>query len=223
MSIEEPENPELIDVLRVFTEGALDSVRTTLPGKITAYDSTRGRATILPLVQHAHVGEDGERVVKSLPEVHEVPIMFYGPARGRISVPVAVGDLCIMWCCSSSLDQLLQRGDVSKPVDPKDDRRHDLNDAIAMVGFSTSTDCPTDYVLIDGPNKLGGKLLTQKTLMADSFLTAMDTLIAAIASAIAGLPSGVGTAAAAAITTALTAFQLPVTRTAYKTDKTEVK
>lgn len=166
--IDEPETPGLDAVLRVAMQGALSGVRTTMPGRITAYDATKQMASVQPLIREAYVDERGAERYEDLPQIHSVPVMFVGPARARITWPVQVGDLCVIWFSSSSLDAWVLRG-TTQTVDPRDARRHDLNDAIAMVGLHSPgappTPAPTDAIVVhagDGVTiKLGGADATE--------------------------------------------------------------
>lgn len=216
--MDEPRDPGLATVLRVFGEALLEGVFVGLPGKITAYDPGTQKASVLPQVKHAHIDEFGKRIAKSLGEIHSVPVMFIGPARGRITTPVAIGDTAWIMFASSSIDRWVFRGEE---VDPEDDRHHDINDAIAIVGLHdfahVPTTAPTDAVVIHAGNgikvKIGGPTGTEPTFMANTFLDAFGDLIDAIATA-----TGTG---AGAVNTAKTAFDLRVAE--FTTAKTEVK
>jgi hypothetical protein len=59
---DEPRDTPLEHLLGVFGEGLLDGVRVSLPGRITAYDATTQKVSIKPLIKHAHLGENEERV-----------------------------------------------------------------------------------------------------------------------------------------------------------------
>lgn len=194
---DEPRDTPLEHLLSVFGEGLLDGVRVSLPGRITAYDAARQKVSIKPLIKHAHLGENEERVVQSLPEIHGAPVVFWGPARGRITWPVAVDDLCLVIFCSSSIARWLVSGGE---VDPGDDRRHDLNDAVALVGLhsyrSVPTTAPTDAIVFHAGAgvdvRVGSPLATQRMILGDAYRTAEDIMLTAQAAA--------WTAAAAAFT-----------------------
>ncbi len=225
MPADEPIDPSLESLMLAFCKLSLDGVRVMLPGVVTSYDPATQKASVQPQVMHARVDEDtGERRADPLPEVHDAPVMFLGPARGRITWPVAVGDKCAVFYASSSISRWVTTGRL---LDPGDDRHHDLSDAVVLVGLHdfahVPTDAPTDAVVLhagDGVTvKIGGSSGTEKTFKADTFLDALDTLVAAIASAVGSISGG--TAAGTAITTAKGVFDTAVA--AAKTDKTEVK
>lgn len=221
MSDDTPSSPELSTLLSVFGEALLDSLRVMLPGRITAYNPTTQMASVQPLIMHAHVDETERRVAKPLPEIHTVPVVFNGTSRGRITWPVAVGDTCEIRFSSSSIARWVLKG--GGPLDPGDDRRHDLNDAVCSVGLHDAahvpTTAPVDAIVLhtDGGTKalIGGPTGTQPTIMATTWQAAMDTFVASIVTALSGIIGGAGTPVA----TAWTNFKA----SGYKTTKTEVK
>ncbi len=233
---DEPRDPELENVLRMFGESILFGVRVSMPGRITAYDADLQKCSVKPLIKDARLDEKDERVAQSLPEVHGVPVIHFGPARGRITFPVAVGDLCLIMFCSSSIDRWLL---VGGEVDPGDDRRHDLNDAVALVGLhnfkSIPTEAPTDALVLHAGLgivvKIGGPTGTEPTIMGttyraaeDNYFTALEALLASIMASPAlatYFGSGAPATVAAAWATAITAFHTAAST--YLSSKAEVK
>lgn len=183
-----PRDPDLSNLLALFGEQLLDGVRVMLPGVITAYDSTSQRATVQPLIQDVRLGEQAKKETKTIPPIHDVPVMFLGPARGRITWPVAAGDTCALFFASSSISRWVAAGGVS-PLDPGDTRRHDLSDAVAVVGLHSPanppTDAPTDAVVVhsDGGIKLGSSGASQAVVVQ----SALDHLGSALVTAIAAM------------------------------------
>lgn len=218
---------KLATFVNAAMRGVLDGVFVALPGKVTAYDKTTQRADVQPLIQRGYRGEDQKRAVKRLPVASDVPVMFLGSAEGRITTPVKKGTRVLLVFSSSSIARWKS---IDDECDPGDDRRHALADAIAIVGLYAKppTSAPDDAIVLHAGNgikvKIGGDSGTQKTLMADSFLGALDSLIEAIGTAVGGMTAASGgPAAGTAIAGALESFQNAVTRAGYKTSKTEVK
>lgn len=209
MSDDDPRDIPLEGLLATFREALLRGVFTSIPGRVASYDSDKQRASVDLAIKRAHADDSSERVVEQLPQVHDVPIMFLGASRGRMTTPVQPGDECLVFFASSSVARWKKIGGIP---DPGDDRMHDINDAFALVvDFRGGTPAPTDAVVIHGPVKLGGPTGTEKTIKAATWEDKFGDVIAAIASACG--PGG------GAVTTAWNAFKL----TAYKTDDTEVK
>ena len=61
-------------------------------------------------------------------------MQFPGAGGYRITFPVAEGDTGLLLFAESSLDKWLVSGGT---VDPEDDRRHDLTDAVFLPGCAT--------------------------------------------------------------------------------------
>lgn len=201
-----PREPSLEELLALHAKATLDGVRTSLPCRIVDYDETKQSASIQPLIQHGFIDATGVRQVETLPIVHDVPVKFGGGGGARRTYPVAVGDIGMAWFTSSSIARWVLTGKI---VDPGDDRRHDLNDAVIEVGlhsFNTvPTDAPTDAVVDHIPDgmtlKIGSSGASQK-IVGDSALTYFMTALAAAITAQSANPPGA--AALAALQTALT-------------------
>ncbi len=124
--------PTLADTLRAALDARLTDVRVSLPGIVQSYDAARQRADVQPAIRDGYFDEAGERAADDLPVVTEVPVVFPGAGAASITWPLSPGDEVLLVFSSSSLDRWLARGGV---VDPEDDRRHDLTDAIAIPGL----------------------------------------------------------------------------------------
>jgi len=220
---EEADAPPWEALMRMAFEGMMQQRYTSLPGIIVSYDKAKSVASVRSLIRQVFIERDGARKSLDIPDIHTVPVMHFGPANGRVTVPVKAGDPCALWFSSACLDQWLFSKSTTRPVDPKSPRRQDVNDAFAMVGlYSPSTapyESPDDAVVIHCGTgikaKIGGPSGTQPTIMANSWESGMDSVIDAVVTALNGLLAGAGTPVQAA----WTAFKL----TSYKTTKAEVK
>lgn len=198
------DSPSLEDLLEVAIAGTLAGVRVALPGRIDSYDALTRRASVQILVQDGDIDETGERITTTIKPLSDVPVMRVGSGVERFKFPVRKGDLCLLVFCSSSIAAWKARGAL---VDPQDDRHHHEADAIAITGlFVSGTDTPGATVEITDQEilNLGGSPAVESALLGTSFLSQLTTLVTSIASAVGGIPGG--TAAAAAITTALGVF-----------------
>lgn len=203
--------PTLHDGFQRRVDAALRRVNTSIPAKVLSYDRARQSIEAQPLVRVAYTDESGVRRVERLPAVTNVPIAFQGAGAYSSTFPLAKGDTVLLLFSQASLDKWCTRGG---DVDPIDDRRFDLSDAIALPGLRAFPDALGDDATADdawvmaGPEiRIGGASGTEPTLMAEAFKSAISTMIAAIASAVGGISgSGPQTAAGAAITTAKNTF-----------------
>jgi len=217
-------DPDLPDVAELMKLEIFDRIRSTEIGAVTRYDSATGSVSVRPLIARAAPSPTGQRVSRKPSELHEVPVWYSGCGSTRITVAPEPGDYGLILYCHVSTARWKRRGGS---VDPGDDRRHWGDDAFFLPGggplVSLPTPAPSDAMVLHAGSRvirIGGPTGTQKTLMGDSFLSALDDLHDALVSAITGLPGGSGVATALAL--AITAFKVTA-RAGYKTDKTEVK
>ena len=82
--------------------------------------------------------------------IQNIPLIVPASKLAIISIPAKVGDEVLVGFFERSVDNYLY-GDGAAPVDPKDYRRHDYNDAVAIVGLNTFSNAlemhPEDLVI----------------------------------------------------------------------------
>jgi hypothetical protein len=113
-----------------FLDDAIDyhlsNVHTCLPAAIEEYKD--GFATVIPLIKlRTKAGN-----VYDLPKIYRVPVLFQRTDKVAISFPLVKGDTVTLIFSERSLDVWLDNGGN---VDPKDTRKFDLTDAIAIPGL----------------------------------------------------------------------------------------
>lgn len=122
---------ELIQSFKNFFERQRNEMHTAMPGKITAFDSATGMATVQPVMKY----RKPDNTTIDFPEVSGVPVCFPQGAGQAVSIayPVAEGDTCMMVFSEQSLD-LWQYGQETTT-----DLRFDLSNAMCIPGlFSTA-------------------------------------------------------------------------------------
>jgi hypothetical protein len=211
---DQPRDATLEGLLELVRQVTRDDLRVALPGRVTAYDAAKQRASVQVLVWHAHLDEQEERIAKPLPELQGVPVAFPGGGGMRITWPLAVGDSVLLVFASSSIARWKATG---REGDPGDDRRQDLNDAIAIPGLHdfahVPTPAPTDAIVTHGLTKLGGPDATKDVVVQ----SALDTFITALTHAIgAAVPNDGGHAALTDLKTQLGAWAAGTTLTKAK-------
>jgi len=125
-------NTTLQDLLTRFRESLLADLHTSLPGKVVKYDPSTQKADVQPLIKERYADENGAMQARELPVIPAVPVQFPGAGGYRITFPVNVGDTGLIVFSEASLDKWLVSGGT---VDPADDRRHDLTDAVFLPGL----------------------------------------------------------------------------------------
>lgn len=129
----------------------LEDLHTFLPAKIIEIDYTTRKVSVQPLIKKKK--RDGDSDAKGLQDMAiliNVPLIVPASKLAIISIPAKVGDEVLVGFFERSVDNYLY-GDGNTPVDPKDYRRHDYNDAVAIVGLNTFSNAlemhPEDLVI----------------------------------------------------------------------------
>lgn len=193
--------PTLADVLLAAMDARLATVFTALPGYIVDYNPDEQSVAVQPAVKQPFEDESGSRVIEILPVLPRVPAMFLGGGDYRTIYPLEVGDPCLVIFTSCALDRWLTTSD--SVVDPVDERRHNINDAVALVGLrrfvqgsgGPRTSAPTDHMSVGADSgcsveiypdevRVGGDDATEDIVVQSAlthFTTALSAAIAATA------------------------------------------
>lgn len=173
--------PTIAQSLATVFDSRLAALHVAMPARVESYDASQQRATVQPLTRRAFIAEDDSRTPEKLPPIEGVPIIFPGAGAYKITFPIAKGDIVMLLFAEGSIDKWLTTGAVD--VDPDDDRRNALSDAVAIPGLlpfkNPSDQVDDDAMVISAPElKLGSKdateLVSFKSAL-DKLLTAMDT------------------------------------------------
>jgi hypothetical protein len=124
-------SPTLADVIRRALETSAADLHVSMPGRVERFDAAKGLADVKPLLRDGF-DDDGTRRTVSAPVITNVPVVFPGAGGFRLTFPVAQGDGCLLVFTDRSLDRWLARGGE---IDPGDDRRHAISDAVALLGL----------------------------------------------------------------------------------------
>lgn len=120
----------------------LSRVNTNMPGRITKWEPKLKRASVQPLIQ--------DNAGATLPICTNVPVIFLSGAGGKaiFSLPVEVGDGCLLLYSQRSLDNWLSSGDISRPGAKW---RFSETDGLAIVGLESFSNPipahPTDVMI----------------------------------------------------------------------------
>jgi hypothetical protein len=201
----------LQDLLSRFRESLTADLHTSLPGKIVRYDESTQKADVQPLIKERYTDESGAQQSRELPVIPSVPVQFPGAGGYRITFPVAVGDTGLIMFAEASLDKWLVSGGT---VDPAEERRHDLTDAIFLPGLRdfghALTSAPTDratfgkddglQIHVDGSKiRIGSNspIDLEKAVCGDTlwnYLTSLAGLVAWLATHTHPTPAGASSA-----------------------------
>lgn len=125
--------PLFAEALDAFVSSYTSRIRVALPASVQAYNAATQRCDVQPLIQDGYYDSTNTRIPERLPVITGVPVVFPGAGGFRVTFPVAVGDVVLLVFSSSSLDKWLAGNGAE--VDPIDDRRHHITDAVAIPGL----------------------------------------------------------------------------------------
>lgn len=115
----------------------LEDLHTLLPARIVEIDYKTRKVSVQPSIKKKK--RDGDNDAKGLQDmaiIQNIPLIVPASKLAIISIPAKVGDEVLVGFFERSVDTYLF-SDGATPVDPKDYRRHDYNDAVAIVGLNT--------------------------------------------------------------------------------------
>jgi hypothetical protein len=134
--------PTLAQVITRAINARLADVRVALPAHVEAFDPVTQLARVKPLLRESFEAEDGAEVSESLPVISDVPVQFPGAGGFVLTFPVKAGDPCWLVFSDRALDKWIASG---AEVDPVDLRRHNLSDAVAMLGVRSKAGALAEF------------------------------------------------------------------------------
>ena len=125
--------PTLAQVIIDSIDSKIAAIHTCMPGIIQSYDPAKQLADVTPAIKRKYVSGD----VKELPVLSQIPVMFARTATGFLHFEPKKGDSCLLLFCERSIDIWRSKGGI---VDPADARKHNLSDAVALLGLRADGD-----------------------------------------------------------------------------------
>lgn len=135
-----------------FEQGGLDraldstsqevmlDLRVAMPGRVTGISADPPSVSVQPMVDQ--LLSDGSH--EPYPELPDIPLFTLCGGPYVCTMPVAVGDPCLVIFGDRCIDSWFESGTQDAPADY---RMHDLSDAFALVGFRTRVSAIPNYSL----------------------------------------------------------------------------
>lgn len=119
------------EVLEQRLEKLSNRIRVACPGIVQSFDSTKQTVTVKLAIREMVSLEGNPYENLEIPILQDVPI--YMPRAGNfvLTMPVTVGDECLVVFGDNCIDGWWESGKVSNQLDY---RRHDLSDGFAIIG-----------------------------------------------------------------------------------------
>lgn len=136
-----PNIKDLLDAHKRETQLSMNCVQI---GIIQEFDATKQLATVeIAFKNVTTIALDGTETYSVYPLIVEVPVMVLFGGVDFMSMPIEVGDNCIVLFNDRSHEGWLYTGQILPPNQPV---VHDLNDAIAIVGLRPLTNSIATYL-----------------------------------------------------------------------------
>jgi hypothetical protein len=147
--------PELETVIAGALAAHMKNVDVAMPARVESYDPATQSCSVQFLQPRGVKDETGARQAERKPVATGVPVVFPGSGGYSITWPISKGDTVLIIVASESIDRWLALGGE---VDPVDDRRHHLTDAIAIPGLRdfahAITPAPSSTAMVISANDL---------------------------------------------------------------------
>jgi hypothetical protein len=104
-------------------------LRTATPAVVVSFNEAQNSVHVQPSL----MGRQRNKDAKPLPELLDVPVLYYGAGDYVITHKPKAGDQCLLIASDRSLSRWKQAGGV---VDPAERRRHNLTDSVAYFGLN---------------------------------------------------------------------------------------
>lgn len=120
------------DAITALIRSQLLDVHVALPAIVTeAFDPVRCSVTVKPVLRRPIPAADGTHPAEELPEIYDVPVCFPMFGSFQITMPISVGDVCML--VFPDYDPGAWRANGAE-THPGDIRRHHLSGACALFG-----------------------------------------------------------------------------------------
>ncbi len=118
-------------ILRNFFSNKMSEMNYCLPARIENVQNLKeGRVDVKPLYIPRYI----DNTYSELPVIKNVPIVFPSSNKSGTVFPVGQGDTVLLIFAQCNIDNF--KGGSVEPYSTVFDRKFDINDAVALVGFS---------------------------------------------------------------------------------------
>lgn len=119
---------KLEQLLHNLEQNIKSDIRVSLPAIVTSFDPEKQTISCIPTIREL-VNTNGKVKFTTLPELKDVPISIPRGGGWSITLPIKIGQECMVIFQDLCIDGWWFRGDIQNWNDL---RRHDLSDAIAI-------------------------------------------------------------------------------------------
>lgn len=130
-----------VEMFQRFRDATGIDLRVAAPGIIKSVDYAKQTCTV-QLAIREKLNFNGNLEWVEIPELPDVPFFIYSGGGYCLTLPVNIGDECLVVFGDNCMDAWWQSGDVQNQIER---RRHDLSDGFAIVGFRSQPHVVSGY------------------------------------------------------------------------------
>lgn len=162
--------PDPDEVIRGNNDKLSREMRMCMPAQVISFDAEKQTVTVQPLIREKIINrQNGQTGFVALPQLVDVPVCFPQGGNFVLTMPITAGDEVLLVFSDTNIDSWHASGGIQNW---NDRRRHDLSDAIAVVGINSLPNTIPDI------SSVGTELRTKVGLMKISVEEAMIRLVA---------------------------------------------
>lgn len=119
------------ELLRMQADKIKNDIRVAIPGIVQSFDPKEQTVTVQPAIRERVQDGDGRQSHMNLPLLLDVPVVFPRAGGFALTMPIKPGDECLVVFADMCIDAWWSNGGIQNQIEK---RRHDLSDAIAIMG-----------------------------------------------------------------------------------------
>lgn len=131
-----------LDFYTTLMDSIFSRMRVSIPGIISKFDADTQTAEVQIALREHVQQENMQYAWTEIPPLLDVPIVFPRGGGYALTFPVKKGDECLIVFSDMCIDSWFSMSGIQNQIEK---RRHDLSDAIAIVGLSSQPRKLKDY------------------------------------------------------------------------------
>lgn len=120
------------EFFRGLKDDTKNNLRVACPGIVQSFNAEEQTVTVQPAIRELITQQDYSKQWVQLPLLQDVPIFMPRAGNYVLTMPPQVGDECLVIFSDMCIDAWWSYGGLQNQIET---RRHDLSDAIAILGI----------------------------------------------------------------------------------------
>ena len=153
-----------------YFAGMLNKIQTCLLARVEQVYNDTGFVDATPLTESKGV---------PLPRINKIPVVFIGNQNFNIKMNAAIGDIVILLIASQDISNWI----VNEDIKPNTNKRHNINNAVALPFWAPTTVTPSEIpreIQINGSGTWTGNVVINGNVTINGTSTAEDHISSGI-------------------------------------------